>query len=221
MTDDSAREPAGDAAADEAAVVDAWMRAWADNAGAWLDLDVFTLPGEYQARFTLHGVARGFRIASLSAPRELAGRLGLGTPVGFREEPLVPRKGARLAARERVAEMNRTHVHWRGDVPVDPDVPCLLRIPAARLEAGFGHLSIEFASETGGGGGAAFRYLPIGLADPRAARKAMMRWNDDRWSRERAFGPVPPHTGEGEYGQPVRTTPFIGGKLPRKSKPAG
>lgn len=212
--DDDAVDPESD---------EATLLAWTDALGAhtriWIDLDVLTAPGEYQARFTLHGAASGLCIAEISAPRELVELLGLGTPVGYHEAPVVAEKRSR-EEQDRVAELNRGHNHWRGGGPLVPDEPYLLRVPASRLEAGFGHLSIGIGSELDPGGGMAFRYLPIGLADPRAARRTMARWNEDRWGGERAFGPIPPYVSEGEYGQPVRTSPFTGGKLPRKNKPA-
>jgi hypothetical protein len=184
----------------------------------YFDVDVTTAAGEYQARLTLRGARRGQRLVGLSATRDVVAQLGLGTPIGFREEPVAV-TGRRTRRRvEMVAGLNARSVYWRGDVPLRPDEPALLRVPAERLEAGFGFLSLELSGEDGeAGGGAAFRALPIGLGDPRGARELMMRWDDERRRYEEAFGALPTRAAASDYGGPVKKAAFLGGKLPRRT----
>ncbi|HEX2081636.1 MAG TPA: hypothetical protein VHG08_28290 [Longimicrobium sp.] len=187
---------------------------------SYLELDIFPLPGEYQAKITSCATTQTIRLLTLTADRSLVELLGLGTPVGFREVPLVANRRSKRSV-EFVEEFNRTSINWESDTAVlRPGEPYVLRIPAERQEAGFGLLDAGFGGETEGmGGGVTFRALPIGLADPVAARKYMDVFHSDRMQYERDVGPLPPRENLGGYGTfRAQTTPFAGGRLPPRRR---
>lgn len=199
------------------------VRAWAEQVApeiVYFDLDIFPLPGEYQAKLTLGGTRRSFRMASIDADRALVEAMGIGTPAGFREEPLVV-GGRSRKQKEFAAEFNRERIRWVSDLEIAPGETYLLRIPAARQEAGFGTLClcIEWAGELGGT--SMSWHLPIGLADPAGARRAMDRWHAHRLRYERFVGPLPARRPESDYGAfRAQTTPFTGGRLAPRRRPA-
>lgn len=200
------------------------VAAWAKQAApeiVYFDLEVFPLAGEYQAKLTMGGTRRAFRMASIDADRRLAETLGLGTPVDFREEPLMP-DGRGRKQKAFAEEFNRERIRWVSDVELAPGETYLLRVPAERQAAGFGMLSVSFESHGALGGTMLSRHLPIGLADPREARRAMDRWDRERLRHERFVGPLPEQTRESGYGTyRAQTTPFAGGRLPPRRQTGG
>jgi hypothetical protein len=195
--------------------------AWAQQIApeiVYFDLDVFPLSGEYQAKLTMGGTRRSFRMASMDADRSLVQALGIGTPVDFREEPLAA-AGRGRKQKELAAEFNRDRVRWVSQVELRPGEPYLLRIPAERQDAGFGSLCVWFEWTGELGGGSMSKHLPIGLGDPREARRMMDRWHLDRHRHENFVGPLPERAAMGGYGTcRAATTPFAGGRLPPRRK---
>lgn len=198
------------------------VKAWAEHVApemVYFDLDVFPLAGEYQAKLTLGGTRRSFRLASIDADRGLVEALGICTPVGFREEPLAAKPRSRKQ-KEFAAEFNRDRIRWVSDVEIAPGETYLLRVPAARQEAGFGLLCACFEWKGELGGTSMSWHLPIGLADPPGARRAMDRWHLRRLQHEREVGPLPARQPESDYGAyRAQTTPFAGGRLAPRRRP--
>lgn len=196
---------------------------WAVNVfleRSYLELDIFPLPGEYQAKITSCATTQTIQLLDIIVDRALVELLGLGTPVGFREAPLVANRRSERSI-DFVEEFNRTSINWESDTAVlRPGEPYVLRIPAERQEAGFGLLNVGFGGETEGmGGGVTFRTLPIGLADPVAARKYMDIFHRDRMQYVRDVGPLPPLENLGGYGTfRAQTKPFAGGRLPPRRR---
>lgn len=193
------------------------VAAWAEQVApevVYFDLDVTVLSGEYQARLTMGGTGRTFRMASIDADRALVETLGIGTPGDFREEPLAP-AGRGRKQKELAEEFNRGRIRWVSAVELRPGEPYLLRVPAERQEAGFGRLCITFEWKGALGGSLQSRHLPIGLANPKEARRSMDRWHMDQLRYERFVAPLPSRAARDGYGtHRAATTPFAGGRLP-------
>lgn len=86
-----------------------------------------------------------YRVTDFSVSRELAARLGMSTPVGFREElmPLEEDETDTETA-EFVAEWNAENLQWVCDLAIAPGEPIVVRIPATDPLAASGPLSISY-----------------------------------------------------------------------------
>ncbi len=194
------------------------VAAWAEQIApelAYCDLDVFPLarrvPGEADDGRHAPGVPHGIHGRGPRAGADAGDRHARGLS---RAEPLAS-AGRGRKQKELAAEFNRDRIRWVSQVELRPGEPYLLRIPADRQEAGFGLLCIWFEWTGELGGTSMSKHLPIGLADPREARRMMDRWHLDRHRHQNFVEPLPERIATGGYGTyGAATTPFAGGRLP-------
>ncbi len=103
---------------------------------------------ELVVELELMGEGDSYRITEVSLERQLADRLGLSPPEGFREEPLTLEEEDRSDPEtvRFVTEWNAENVSWVCDLEIVAGVPIVVRIPAANAGADSGVLSISYES---------------------------------------------------------------------------
>ena len=93
----------------------------------------------------LSGEDSEYRITDFSVSRDLAARLGMSSPTGFKEEPMpLEEDETDTETVEFVAKWNAENLQWVCDLVIAPGEPIVVRIPATDPLAASGPLSISY-----------------------------------------------------------------------------
>ena len=103
------------------------------------------------------------RVTVISLPRELAARLGVSAPSGFREEtlPLTPEERRDSSAVAEAAAYDRETLRWAGEFLIPPDEAQRIVIPATAAAHIEGAISLQYETKHALGGSIAFGRVPL------------------------------------------------------------
>jgi hypothetical protein len=95
---------------------------------------------------------RPYKIIAIRFPREYGEKLGVSTPIGFKEQPLTVDDTANSnnsESAESIQELNQHSIFWTGRLPLLPKSPVNIQIPFEKRVPGHARLSFRYEGRVG------------------------------------------------------------------------